>query len=255
MLVACSTRPKVPRSLPGEKQMAEVLADIYQVESVLGQTRLSYNSSKEDMVSGYYRYVLDKHLMTKADFDTAMAWYSANPTVLADVYDDVIEILSRRDAELKNKMNKDNEENKAMVKVPSRLELWNDSTAFNIPLNPADSLDNRVPYSIDLDSIGGGILRLYASYQFKEGSFLDSAQMKMVAVYADSTMDTVFYQIHKSFNKVSGNISHRIERNRQVINVNGFLLEHDTTKQTVVSIEGVKLDFIPTVGLNEPELE
>lgn len=234
--------------------MANVLADIYQVESVLGQTRLSYNSSKEDVVSGYYRYVLDEHQMTKAEFDSAMVWYSANPTVLADVYDDVIEILSRRDAELKNMMNKDSEDKKAMAKVPSRLDLWTDTTAFEIPFDKADSLDNRVPYSIELDSLSGGILRLYASYQFKEGSFLDSAQMKMVALYADSTMDTVYYQIHKSFNKVNGNISHRIGRSKEVINVSGFLLEHDTTTQTVVNIDGVKMNFIPTMGMEDVEL-
>jgi hypothetical protein len=75
VLAACSTRPRVPRDIAGEEKMAQVLADIYQVESVLGQTRLSYNSSKEDKVSGYYKFVLDEHELTNAVFDPAMSWY------------------------------------------------------------------------------------------------------------------------------------------------------------------------------------
>ncbi|WP_439185271.1 DUF4296 domain-containing protein [Carboxylicivirga taeanensis] len=254
LISSCSTRPKVPADLPDEDEMALVLADIYHLESVLGQTRLSYNTSQEDKLSGYYRYVLEKHHISKAEFDTAMVWYSANPTVLADVYDEVIEILSRRDAELKNKMNKEKEIQNTMPKVAGRVDLWNDTTAFQIPFNEADSLDNRVPFSIDVDSLSGGIIRLYASYLYKEGGYLDSAKMKMIAVYADSTMDTVSYKIHKSFKQVSGNISHKVERNQALININGFLLEHDTSKQTVVNICDVKLNFLPTIGIDEMEL-
>ncbi len=253
-LSSCSTRPKVPRSLPDEKKMAQVLADIYQVEAVLGQTRLSYNSGEEDRVSGYYKYVLEKHRMTKAEFDTAMVWYSDNPVVLTDVYGEVIEILSKRDAELKNRINREKEEKKKIAKVPSRVDLWKDTTAFSVPFNKADSLDNRVPFNVDVDSVSGGIVRLYASYLFKEGGFLDSAQMRMIAMYADSTMDTISYQIHKSFKKVNGNISHRVGNNKELINVRGFLLDHDTTQQTVVDIEGVKMNFIPTVEVEEMEL-
>jgi len=253
--ISCSTRPKVPRSLPGEDEMALVLADIYQVESVLGQTRLSYNSSKKDNVSGYYKYVLEQHQMTKAEFDTAMAWYSANPTVLSDVYSEVIEILSKRDAELKNAMNKEKEERKAVAKVPSRVDLWNDTTAYEVPFAKVDSLDNRVPFNVDVDSLSEGILRLYAAYSFKEGGFLDSAQMKIMACYADSTIDTVSYQIHKSFKKVNGNISHRIGKNHQLVNVSGFLFDHDTTKHSPVTIENVKMTFIPTLGAEQMTLK
>ncbi|MCU4157892.1 DUF4296 domain-containing protein [Carboxylicivirga sp. A043] len=253
-LLSCSTRPRVPRGIAGEEKMAEVLADIYQVESVLGQTRLSYNSSKEDKVSGYYKYVLDEHEMTKAEFDTAMSWYSANPTVLSDVYEEVIEILSRRDAELKNKVNKEKDERKTLAKLPGKTELWKDSTSFELPFDPKDSLDNRIPFNVEVDSLSNGILRLYAAYQFTEGGFLDSAQMKMIACYADSTIDTVYYQIHKSFNKVNGNISHRVVKSKELINVSGFLFDHGTTTQSKVSIDGVKMTFIPTVGAEEIEL-
>ena len=62
---ACSTRPSVPHSFPDEDKMALIIADVYQTESVLSQTHLSYNSSNEDRVSGYYRFVLEQHGLAK----------------------------------------------------------------------------------------------------------------------------------------------------------------------------------------------
>ncbi|WP_430812753.1 MULTISPECIES: DUF4296 domain-containing protein [unclassified Carboxylicivirga] len=247
VLWSCSTRPKVPRHLADEERMTAVLADIYQLESVLSQTRLTYNSAKEDKVSGYYRNVLDKHGMSKADFDSAMVWYAAHPTVLSDVYEEVIEELSRRDAELKNKMNEEKEIKKDLPKVPSRVDLWADTTAFQVPFDEQDSLDNRVPFTFSVDSLSDGILRLQADYSFSETGLMDSARMKMVACYADSTADTVFYHIHKSFNTVKGNISHRINQ-RSLVVVKGLLFDHDTSKVSAVDIEAVKLTFIPTMG-------
>jgi hypothetical protein len=173
---------------------------------------------------------------------------------LSDVYEEVIEILSRRDAELKNKINKEKDARKAIAKLPSKSELWNDTTVFALPFDAKDSLDNRIPFDVEVDSLSNGILRLYASYKFTEGGFLDSAQMQMIACYADSTVDTVFYQIHKSFKKVNGNISHKVEKSKALINVSGFLFEHDTTKYSKVTVDGVKLTFIPTVGADEMEL-
>ncbi|WP_185968835.1 DUF4296 domain-containing protein [Carboxylicivirga sp. M1479] len=253
LLFSCSTRPSVPRDLPQEELMAEVLADMYQVESLLGQTRLSYNSSKEDKVSGYYRFILDQHQMTKAEFDTAMSWYSAHPTVLSDVYEEVVEILSRRDAELKNEVNRQKEDAQAQKanKLAGRMSLWEDSTKFNLPFEANDSLDNRIPFHVKVDSLKGGIIRLYAGYTFKEGGFLDSAQIKLLACYADSTIDTVSYQIHKSFKRVNGNLSHQIGQAKSLIELKGYLFDHDTSKYSTVSVEDVKLTFIPTLRAEE----
>ena len=250
-IYSCSTRPSVPRAFPNEDKMALIIADVYQTESVLSQTRLSYNSSTEDKVSGYYRFVLEQHGLTKVEFDTAMGWYSAHPVVLSDVYEQAVEILSRRDAELKNKINKDKEEHSAVAKIPNRQELWKDTTAFQLPTNPNDSLDNRLPFRVDADSLKSGILRLHASYVFKEGGFLDSAQLRMLACYSDSTIDTVSYLIHKSFKKVNGNIAHMVPVNKYLISLEGFLFDHDTTKTSLVDIDDVKLTYIPTMGGDE----
>jgi len=258
LITSCSTRPNVPRSFPDEDQMALVIADVYQTESLLGQTRLTYNTSntsKEDKVSGYYRFALEQHGLTKAEFDTAMGWYSAHPVVLSDVYEKAVEILSRRDAELKNKMSKEKEEQSVVARIPDRQELWRDTTDFILPTNAIDSLDNRLPFSVDTDSLQSGILSLHASYTFKEGGFLDSAQMKMFTLYADSTMDTVSYKIHKSFKKVDGNISHALTKNKHLINVEGFLFSHDTTKKSSVEISDVRLTFIPMMKSQEMMLK
>jgi len=237
--------------MPSEKEMAAVLADVYETESVLSHTRALHSLTKEDKVSGYYRFVLEQHGLTKAQFDTAMGWYSANPVVLSDVYEEVIVILSKREAELKNEMNKEVEEQPVAAQLPNKQQLWSDTTSFILPTNPKDSLDNRVPFMVETDSLNKGILRLMASYTFKEGGFLDSAQMEMLACYADSTIDTLSYKIHKSFKKVDGTIAHAVPESKKLIRVEGFLFCHDTTKKSSVHIDDVKLVFIPKLESEE----
>ena len=184
-----------------------------------------------------------------------MGWYSAHPVVLSDVYEHAVEILSKRDAELKNKINKEKEERSVAAKIPDKQELWKDSVSFKLLAGSIDSLDNRLPFKVEADSLKGGILRLHADYTFKEGGFLDSAQLKMLACYADSTIDTVSYYIHKSFKKVEGNISHAIPKDKYLINIEGFLFSHDTTRKTSVDISDVKLTFIPTMGSEDMMLK
>lgn len=251
--VGCSIHPSVPGEFPDEEEMALVLADVYMVESVLGQVRQSYYSAKEDDVTGYYRYVLEKHSLSKQEFDSAMVWYSANPAVLSDVYEDVVVILSQRHAELKNAINQEKLEKESAIKLMDTLkltekqELWVDTTSFKLTADVTDSLDRRIPFSIVVDSLSDGNITLSAVYAFKESSFLDSAQMRMFTCYADSTIDTISCQIYKSFKEVDGNLSFTIGPDNQLVNIDGFLFDHDTTEMSSVVVDEIKLTFIPTM--------
>jgi hypothetical protein len=251
---ACSTRPSVPNDLPNEEKMAAVLADIYQTESVLSQSRVAYTTPKEDNVSGHYRFILEQYEMTKQDFDTAMGWYSAHPEILSEVYEDVIEIISERHAKLKNRITKEREDQKDQIaKLPKRKELWNDSTSFSLPFDPTDSLDQRVSFKVGADSLKNGIIRLQAVYNFKKGGFLDSAKMKMYACFADSTIDSLSYNIRKSFKPVRGNLSFTMPPEKTLMHIEGFLFDHDTTRESTVTIEKIKMTYIPT--LEEMKME
>ena len=130
--------------------------------------------------------------------------------------------------------------------LPEEQQLWQDTTSFEIPLD-SDSVDNRLPFDIDIDSLSGGNIRLKADYTFREDGFLDSAQMKMFACFADSTRDTVSTHIHKSFKKVEGNLLLPIDQDKQVISIEGFLFDHDTSEVSSVIIEDVQLTFFPVV--------
>ena len=64
------------------------------------EMRISKNYSK------YYRDVLVKHNLTKDKFDTIISWYTAHPKLYLEVYDDVISMLSEKEAEESNLIEK-----------------------------------------------------------------------------------------------------------------------------------------------------
>lgn len=70
---ACIRRPSGVKS---DKEMAPVLVDMQLAEAYL-QTQNAYSSDqqKEALLSN----VLDKHRMSRNDFDSTMAWYGRNP--------------------------------------------------------------------------------------------------------------------------------------------------------------------------------
>ncbi len=244
---ACTPNARRPKFVPDEEGMAELLADVYEVEAAISQNGRVVNRDDKKFV-GYYKDVLDKHEITKFEFDSAVSWYSSHPLLFADVYDDVISILSKKDALLKKELNAENESNvEKMGMIPDVKDYWNERRKYKLPLDEKDSIASTIPYSVLLDSISSGIVRLHASYTFTKGNQLDSAQMYMIACFVDSTRDTLTYQIRKSFKKTSGNLSLSIPMGKKLLSLEGLLFEHDTTRIPMVQIDDVKLTFVPRV--------
>lgn len=246
-LLACTPSPRKPKFVPEEEEMAILLADIYEVEAAISQNGQQIDRNDTRFV-GYYKSVLDKHELTKLEFDSAVSWYSAHPLIFAEVYDDVISILSRRDAQLKQSMSVEKEESpEHMAIIPDVKDYWKERRTYELPLNDKDSLEASLPFQVLMDSISVGILRLHASYTFVKGNELDSAQMFMIACFADSTRDTLEHNIHKSFEKTSANLSLSIPKGKKLISLEGLLFEHDTSRVTKVKVEDVKLTFVPKI--------
>jgi len=250
--VACTPRPNRPDFVPDQEEMALLLADIYQIEAAISQGGRQVNRNDEKFV-GYYKDVLDKHGITKLEFDSAVSWYSSYPELYSEVYDEVISTLSQRDALLKKELSEQNQDKKDMIdQIPNMKNLWEGrQSSFSLPLAKQDSSDVFFPFSIKVDSIKSGIIRLNASYKFNKGNQLDSAQMKMILCYADSTADTLNYQVKESFKKYFGNLSQMIPGGKPLVNIEGALFEHDTAKVVHVEIEDVKLTLIPKVSTEE----
>jgi len=246
LVLACSTRPKVPREFPNEKEMAELLADIYIAEGAINNSGY-YHGKSDNKIPGYYRFVLDKHSLTKQEFDTIVSWYTAHPQLFKEVYEDVISILSEQEAQLASDLSKIEDEAEMIPELAKEKDLWKGRRYYKLPLSEKDSIDIRIPFTIAIDSLEGGMYSIQANYKFKKEDVLEEAKLRMIACYADSTRDTIDSKINKSFNGAIGSKSYNAKVDKKLVSIEGLLFDHDTSKVAEVEIRGVKLNYLPPI--------
>lgn len=88
---ACSRRPS---GVLSKEEMAELLADIYEAESVADANGRAFatDSSKRAFLQSVYI----KHDVTRAEVDSSFKWYGYNLEKYMEVYDRTIELLEQR---------------------------------------------------------------------------------------------------------------------------------------------------------------
>lgn len=245
----CSNQPSVPRGFPKEKQMADILADIYLAEATMNAYPMGYRENMDSKSVSYYKDVLEKHNLTKQQFDTIFAWYTSNPYLFTKVYDRVISILGTKEAELKNILLREDSLNRiALEKEKIRLEesnLWKGASVINLPI--ADTSNISIDFSAPLDSLSGVSLKLEARYRFLKENQINRAWMMMMVCYSDSTCDTTRYELDRSFALKQNTLSFELPDSLIAVSVKGTLLEYDTLKKVSAEIRDIRLSIEPKV--------
>lgn len=87
----------IPSEYIQRDSMVTILADIHIAEARI----LSLNTGAGDKQknASYYKYVFQKHAITPKQFKESLSYYSQSPELMNAVYTDVINELSRRQAE------------------------------------------------------------------------------------------------------------------------------------------------------------
>ncbi|MGM9867642.1 MAG: DUF4296 domain-containing protein [Lepagella sp.] len=92
LIVSCVKRPD---GVLSDSEMIPVLADIQIAEAYVRTTSLSANDPRSELL---VNYVLDNHGVSRAEFDSTMAWYGRNTDKYYDVCEKVeMRIAKRRD--------------------------------------------------------------------------------------------------------------------------------------------------------------
>jgi hypothetical protein len=237
---ACTPKENIPGEFPDKEQMAEILAELYLAESVLSNRGFKKGNEKdEDIAPAYYKDVLDEYNLTTVEFDTIRKWYVAHPYHYQDVYDKVVLLVTRREAELK-KLIKSEEE--AADSLPEVEDLWRLERELSVSVE--DSAYPRLPFSFSTDSIVGGQIRLSGFYRYLRSDMSKDAMTEMVTLYADSTADTISVALTKAFEKKPINLVADIDTLRPVIKVSGFLFQHDTATTSAVEFTEIRLEHM-----------
>ncbi len=241
---ACG-RHRVPKGFPKPEEMAAILADIHVVESTLtylpGQT-----AARNSDIPGNFKFVLEKHGLTPAEFDTIRKWYVDKPDLYQKVYDLVLERLSQMDADVRiqNERDKELKAEAEKLALQEKLQnLWQDSTLVNIA--PADTTEFGYPFRIEVDTLGlTGVVKLIAGYQFLRNDESRSPRMMLSAFYNDSVADTVYHSVNLSFQKHTEELFLTLKKDTIPQFIDGYLLLTDSLHSSSVKISDIRIKVL-----------
>lgn len=240
-LQGCSPRESVPGEFPDKEEMANILADLYWTESVISNNGMGQVNENvgEDQIPGYYKKVLEKHGLTAAQFDTIRQWYAAHPYHYQDVYEQAIEVLSKKEADFNKKL----KEQKAKEDTTTVLkDLWVKERTLRI--TPGDTANLRLPFDMEVDSLVSGNIHLTAFYKFLRADMTRDAHVEMISLYSDSTRDTVKYVLTKAFKNKSFSLMQPIDTTDTVIRISGSLFDHDSAARAAIEFSKIKLEHL-----------
>ncbi len=227
------------KDIPSKRKMARILADMYVVDAIVQD----YNpKGKNDRtLEQAYHSVLQHHGLTKAQYDSALLYYSKNPQEYSIVYDRAISILSSKEADLSTfalrldslegalklandtittnlgswpsmiklplpktdtSKNKTGKAKETAQKIDEKQKALNDS--IKLHLKPSATDYESVEYEVNIDSIIGGHITFRQKYTILGGE----GKMSVTVCYADSseTTDSLVFDIAKRHAQKNGEI-------------------------------------------------
>ncbi len=253
VFAGCSWFSPVPKGFPDQKEFAQLLSEIHFTEAVVSQVR-THNRKVNDDAKGYYSDVLQKYDLTQEKFDTIVAWYTSHPQSYQEVYEDVLRILGEKEAKMQNEVEEIKEEMEKQEELRKARNIWNLDKDL-IQVSKVDSVNRRVGFDFDVDTIENAGFQLSAFFQFQRGNEIKKASFDVYTLYADSSIDTITYNIPISFNKRKIELDIEPKDTLSILNMKGYLLNHDTSDIVNAKITNIEFVYIPPEDSLENDIE
>jgi hypothetical protein len=103
ILISCTSEEKsisIPETTLSKEKMVSVMLDIHISEATMNMTPINRNASDRP-VPGID--VLQKNNISKEQFDESFIFYTKHPVLLNEIYDEVMDSLSKMQAEVLSK--------------------------------------------------------------------------------------------------------------------------------------------------------
>lgn len=142
LLTACEGRPK---GVLSQSKMTNVLTDLHKLDGYLAEKGFQYGHYPEK--TPYYNFILKKHGITEAEFDSSLVWYTKNPKTFDKIYANVLIQLTNQENDVKSgKYHPVESAEMAMMKI----NIWNKRTQYNLT---NDSARTRLDFDITNSSL------------------------------------------------------------------------------------------------------
>lgn len=99
LLAACCgcghrNRVKAPETLLSDRQMIDVMTDVYLIEAMLTQKK-QQGTMSSGLAADYYRQLYEHYGLTAHDLEENMDYYSRQPALLESIMDSVAKRLEQ----------------------------------------------------------------------------------------------------------------------------------------------------------------
>ncbi len=197
---------------PDQKKMVSVFSDVYLLEAVI-QQKGNLAQFNAQAVEECYHTLLAHHGLTKAEFDSTVAWFSRHPKEYSELNHAVIARLSSRETEFQTFYDRRDSIKKVINEVTDsiRLQFWSWPTTIRTPIEKTDTIDRRLRFDAEFDSLKGG--RIYAKMKHVfpyRNPVKDSCEMRLIVAYNDSVIDTVSTTIKKKVSQQTVSITYNV---------------------------------------------
>ena len=106
-LFACNEETEmIPDNVLSQEKMVSVMVDVQLVEAALIVNQLKGDEAKEAAVN-YYDSVMKQHNISREEFDVSFKYYAEHPGLMEQIYDEMLNELSKRQAEVENEKRKE----------------------------------------------------------------------------------------------------------------------------------------------------
>lgn len=171
-LTGCIKRPK---GVLSDKQMAPVIADLELAEAYMQTKRSAGTSEKEALTE----YVLEKHGVSRAVFDSTMSWYGRNIDNYQDLYKEVDKIIEMRRSEIAGVPLEEIDNTETDLWTYSRHAMISrnssaDALSFSIPSINMEK-GERVEWHLRLRGSAQGFALLGVEYEDGERAYVNSS--------------------------------------------------------------------------------
>ncbi len=258
-------------SVPNEKTMSRILADIYTADALV-QEGLGNYYKKEKLEESLYSSIFSHYGLSKAQYDEAVLYYTAKPEKWSEIYEKAISILSVREGELSAFAAKCDSADLSLSNltdsITTKFGKW--ASTIRLPLAKEDTLNkyvsrlggsmSQIAVNIHIDSIRGGHITLSEKYTFTQKLIQVSDTLPRVmlcVLYADSLTDSTWVDIvsEKKVSQKEVSITIDLRDSVDLIGATAILLRTDSLDKVRGTLSNVSLSHVPYYPSDSVKLE
>ncbi len=178
LATACSTNPKGPRGkdiIPPE-ELIDLLADLHYYDGIITHHNDMIDNRDSDSID-LYAEIFSKHGVDRFQFEKSMNYYAFDPANFERMYEQVVEILNRRQTELSAVTMDDPE-------IAEPENIWDMKRNWSFP----DDGANELIY-FDLPVEGPGVYTFSAQIRMQPHDFSENPRVTLWFWYDDGSED------------------------------------------------------------------